>query len=123
MRRKAPLVTRLAGNPAYATKRFFQLARYLKNRCVGGRRRYFAFAPSNMGMVSRSLSDFTMSCVVVLYFLKCAVSRWDLYASTSAYISNTNTCDGFSLSATEYNASTPGSSRTAASICSLTAAL
>jgi hypothetical protein len=31
------------------------------NRFAGGRPRYFAFAPSDMGTVSRSLSDFTMS--------------------------------------------------------------
>jgi hypothetical protein len=60
-RREAHSLTRLAIDPAYATKLFFQLARYLKNRFAGGRPRYFAFAPSDMGTVSRSLSDFTMS--------------------------------------------------------------
>ena len=39
---------------------------------------HFDFAPSRIGVVSTSLSDFTMVCVPTLYFLKCGVSRCDL---------------------------------------------
>jgi hypothetical protein len=31
---------------------------------------HMGFAPSRIGMVSRSLRDFTIFCVVALYFLK-----------------------------------------------------
>ena len=46
-------------------------------------RRYLACAPSAIGVVRTSLSDLTILSVVALYFLKCAVSRCDLYASVS----------------------------------------
>ena len=39
-------------------------------RSIGGQVIHFAFALSAMGTVSRSLRDLTMSCVVILYFLK-----------------------------------------------------
>jgi hypothetical protein len=61
VRREAHSFARLAIDPACAIEPFFQLARYLKTRFAGGRLRYFAFAPSDTGTTSRSLSDFTMS--------------------------------------------------------------
>src|SRR5450631_2114345 len=92
-------------------------------RSLRGAQVHFDFALSAIGMVSRSLRDMTMSCVAALYFLKRAVSRWVLYASLSAYISNTVTWVGLFLSDTEYRAKTPGSNRTESSTISLAAAL
>ena len=54
----------------------------------------FGFAASTTGTVFINSSDFTMSLVVALYFRKCALFKWDLYAAVSAYISNTITCVG-----------------------------
>jgi hypothetical protein len=63
-------------------------------------RPHLALALSRIGTVSRSVRDLTISFVVILYLLKCSVSRWARYASTSAYISKTMTRAGFSKSAT-----------------------
>jgi hypothetical protein len=49
----------------------------------GRRLRRSYFVPRTIGVVLTSLSDRTILSVADLYFLKCAVSRCDLYASAS----------------------------------------
>ena len=55
-------LARLATDPSYATESFFSAVPIfrirLNDRLTAAGPRYFAFAPSDMGMVSRSLRDF-----------------------------------------------------------------
>lgn len=61
---------------------------------------HFFLSLNWMGTVSMSLRDLIMSLVVAAYFLKCADSRCELKAASSAYTSKNLSLDGFSFSAT-----------------------